>query len=73
MNNEQLDFAIFCIECVAEELELKGSEVYKLMVDDTDILDTYIIPYYDALHTQGREYIVRELIEVLRQESKVAI
>ena len=66
INSAQLEFAIFCVESVAEALGLTGDAVYQMMTEDTDVLDEYIIPYYDALHTQGREYIVRELLEVLR-------
>ena len=66
INSAQLEFSIFCVESVAEELGLTGDAVYKMMTEDTDVLDEYVIPYFDALHTQGREYIVRELLEVLR-------
>jgi len=66
INGAELEFAIFCIESVAEELGIPGDAVYQIMAEDTDILDEYIIPYCDALHTQSREYIVRELLEVLR-------
>ncbi|MDR2739909.1 MAG: DUF3791 domain-containing protein [Treponema sp.] len=68
INEDILLFVIFCIESVAEAAGLKGNEVYKIMVEQTDILDDYIIPCYDALHTQGQEYIVRELIEVIRKK-----
>jgi hypothetical protein len=66
INSAQLEFSIFCVESVAEELGVTGDSVYKMMTEDTDVLDEYVIPYYGALHTQGREYIVRELLEVLR-------
>jgi hypothetical protein len=68
INEDILLFVIFCIESVAEAVGLKGNEVYKIMVNQTDVLDDYIIPCYDVLHTQGKEYIVRELIEVIREK-----
>ncbi|GHS88651.1 hypothetical protein AGMMS49957_10540 [Synergistales bacterium] len=67
MTKEQLDFAVFCVENVADSLNMTGDEVYRLMVGETNILDGYIIPFYDALHTQGKEYIVWELIRVMRE------
>ncbi|GHT00376.1 hypothetical protein AGMMS50276_26000 [Synergistales bacterium] len=67
MTKEQLDFAVFCVESVADSLNMTGDEVYRLMVDESDILDGYIIQFCDTLHTQGKEYIVRELTEVMRE------
>ena len=62
---EQSFFAVFCIEALADELELTGDKIYKKLTENSDILDNYIIPYYDALHTQGKEYIVCELKELM--------
>jgi hypothetical protein len=55
---------------VAQELGMKGNEVYKLMMNcpGLNVLDDYVIEFYDVLHTQGREYIVRELIELMRKK-----
>ena len=66
MTKKQLEFAVFCIENVAEHLSLRGDEVYHLLAEKSDLLDNYIIPCYDALHTQGREYIVREIVEMMQ-------
>jgi len=68
MNVKELEFTVFCIECVAEHLGLNGDEIYKLLAEESDILDTYIIPCYDALHTQGQEYIVNDILEVMREK-----
>ena len=53
---------MFCIERVAEKLNTTGERVYKMMTDESDTLDNYIIPCYEALHTQGEEYIVRDVL-----------
>jgi hypothetical protein len=71
MSEEQLLFAVFCVESVAEELELGGETVYKKLTQDSKILDEYIIPYYDALHTQGKEYIVEDIIGYMRKEGAI--
>jgi hypothetical protein len=60
-------FAVFCIESLAEELDIPGDEVYRLLTEKSDILDSYIIPAYESLHTQGEAYIVRELCDVMRE------
>ena len=68
MNTKELEFAVFCIENVAEFLKLNGEEVYRLLAEKSDILDNYIIPCFDALHTQGKEYIVNDIVEVIREK-----
>jgi hypothetical protein len=71
MNSVELEFSIFCIESIAERLGKSGSEVYKLLTEDSDILDTYILPFYDVLHTQGKEYIVNDILELMQKEKTV--
>ena len=68
MNKKELEFSIFCIENVSEHLGLKGNDVYKLLSEKSDILDNYIIPCFDALHTQGKEYIVNEIADIMREK-----
>ena len=68
MDRKELAFAVFCIEYVAEKLNLKGDEAYKLLTGKSNILDNYIIPCFDVLHTQGKEYIVNDLIEVMQEK-----
>ena len=67
MTQETSFFSVFCIEALADELEIPGDKVYSRLTDDSDILDSYIIPYYDSLHTQGKDYIVRELKELMKK------
>ncbi len=65
---EETEFAIFCIENVAMHLQVDASVVYTVFAKDSDILDGYIIPCYDVLHTQGKEYIVDDLIDLMREK-----
>jgi hypothetical protein len=66
MTPEQSFFAVFCVECLADKLNIPSNKAYEMLADDSDVLDTYIVRHYDVLHTQGEEYIVRELIDVLK-------
>jgi len=68
MKNKELEFVVFCIENVADHLGLKGEEIYKLLTEKSDILDNYIIPCFDTLHTQGKEYIVNDIIDVIHEK-----
>ena len=61
-----LEFAVFCIENVAKKLEVDGTVAYDILAVQTDVLQNYIIPCYDVLHTQGKEYIVNDLIDMLK-------
>lgn len=67
MTPEQSFFAVFCIEALADELGTTGDNIYRILTEDSNILDDYIVPCYDALHTQGKDYIVRELKELMQK------
>ena len=68
LEKKELEFAVFCIESIAERLGINGDESYQLMTEKSDILDNYIIPCYDALHTQGKEYIVYDIMELIHEK-----
>lgn len=38
------------------------------MAKKSDILYKYIVPNYEILHTQGKEYIVEDIIAVMKEE-----
>jgi hypothetical protein len=71
MSSQELHFTVFCIENVAKHLNKNGKEVYKLLKEDSEILDSYIIPSYDTLHTQGKEYIVEDIVNYMREKRLV--
>jgi hypothetical protein len=71
MNSKELHFTVFCIENIAESLNKNGAEIYKLLKHDSEILDDYIIPNYDTLHTQGKEYIIEDIVEYMREKRLV--
>lgn len=70
-NNRELEFAIFCIENIAVHLGMDGKEVYKLLTKDSDILSSYIVPEYEMLHTQGKEYIVNDIVEFMKERGVI--
>jgi hypothetical protein len=71
MNGDTLLFAVFCIEGIAEQLKIDGTEAFKLLTGRGNILDTYILEHYDTLHTQGKDYIVEELVDLMRCEGVI--
>ena len=40
------------------------------MTEQTNILKEYIVPEYEMLHTQSKEYIVDDIIEVMRERGR---
>lgn len=66
-NARELEFAIFCIENVAARLGVGAEQVYKAFTEKSDILYGYIVPVYEPLHTQGKDYIVNELLELMEE------
>lgn len=65
---EQLYFAIFCIEAVADYLGKDPRDVYVMLADKTNLLDEYVARYYDVLHTQDRMYIAQDIVRELEAE-----
>jgi len=72
MPGSVLEFVIFCIEGVAAKLQLPGSVVYDLLTERSDILSRYIVPSYDVLHTQSKQYIVDDIVSLMREEGVIA-
>lgn len=66
-NRRELEFAVFCIENVAAALGKQSNDVYFALSGDGGILRQYIVPSYDVLHTQGKDYIVNDIREVMAE------
>ena len=66
-NSSKLEFVVFCIENVAAKLGVDAEYVYQAFTEKSDILNGYIVPEYEVLHTQSREYIVDEILDVMKE------
>jgi hypothetical protein len=66
-NADELEFAVFCIENIAKRLGKNAEDVYLLLTEKSDILNSYIIPEYEMLHTQSKEYIIDDLISLMEE------
>ena len=67
-NPNQLEFAIFCIENIAITLGKPGNEVYQILAKQSNILNSYIIPNYEVLHTQSKEYIIDDILSFMKEQ-----
>lgn len=65
-----MGFVASCIEDVAEKLGVDYAVVYERM-KAVGMIENYIIPHYDVLHTESRENVTAGMIETLtRWEEK---
>ncbi len=66
-NADELEFAVFCIENIAIRLGKNAEEIYTALTEKSNILSSYIIPEYEILHTQSKDYIVDDIISLMRE------
>lgn len=66
-NADELEFAVFCIENIAIRLKKDAEEIYQALTEKSDILNSYIIPEYEMLHTQSKDYIVDDIIGLMEE------
>ncbi len=71
MNRDILEFVTFCIGAVANSLKMTRKDVYNLL-KQSGILDNYIVKCYDVLHTFGRQYIVEDITDYMKQKGVLA-
>lgn len=59
-------FVASCIEDVADRLNVDYSEIFERM-ERVGLIDQYIYPCYEALHTESRENLTTSLINTLNR------
>ena len=63
----ELVFSLFLLYSLADKWKKTPAVVYNIL-NSTGILDNYIIPGYDVLHTLGKEYLVEDITEYVREK-----
>ena len=58
-------FVATCIESTARVLNVHYSDVYKRM-NRVGMIENYIVPNYEPLHSESREVLVERLLECLK-------
>ena len=59
-----LIFASSCVEAAARKLGCSTSEMYRRM-KRVGLIQGFIIPVYEALHSQSREHVTEDVIGAL--------
>ena len=67
MDKKILEFVTFCIGKLSLLLKMPQQEVYRRL-KVSGILDEYIIPSYDVLHTFSSRYLMEDLTEYMREK-----
>ena len=67
MDKNTLELVTFCIGSLSRLLKLPQKEVYRRL-KSSGILDEYIIPSYDVLHTFGSRYLMEDLISYMKEK-----
>ena len=57
-------FVATCIETTARQLNTSYNEVFQRM-ERIGLIDNYILPNYEPLHSESRDVLVQRLIECL--------
>lgn len=64
MSREVLEFVTYCISKLSDFLGISQRDVYSRL-KDSGILDSYLIPCYDVLHTFGSRYLMEDLTDIM--------
>lgn len=67
LEKKELTFVVFILYALGEHWKMTTPEVYEIL-STTGILDDYIIKCYDVLHTLGKEYLVEDITEYVREK-----
>jgi len=66
LEKKELTFVVFILHALGQHWNMTTPEVYDIL-NSTGILDDYIIKCYDVLHTLGKEYLVEDITEFVRE------
>lgn len=69
LREKRIEFAIFCIEEVAERLGELPERIYDKL-RTLGLLDEFIFDCYESLHIQSKEQIVDDVIEAMNNREK---
>jgi hypothetical protein len=67
LKKKELTIVVFILHALGQHWNMTTPEVYDIL-NSTGILDDYIIKCYDVLHTLGKEYLVEDITEFVREK-----
>ncbi len=67
VTKKELSFSIFLIHRLSQAWNKRPQEVY-FILNNTKIIDEYIFPCYDTLHTQGELALIEDITELVTEK-----
>ncbi|MCD8297721.1 MAG: DUF3791 domain-containing protein [Prevotella sp.] len=67
MNKDILDFVTFCIGALSLSLKISRSDVFARL-KEVNLINDYIVPCYDVLHTFSRSYILDDITDMMKRK-----
>lgn len=67
MKLDVLEFITYCISKLGQFLNLPQKDVY-IKLKDSGIIDEYLIPGYDVLHTYGSRYLMNDITDLMKEK-----
>ncbi len=71
MNTDNIDFITYCIGNLSRRLGLSASDVYQRLKTSGILMD-YLVSSYDVLHTFGKEYLMEDLTDYMKEKGVLA-
>lgn len=71
MNSDIVDFITYCIGNLSRRLGMSQREIYQRLKTSGILMD-YIVPSYDVLHTFGKEYLMEDLTDYMKEKGVLA-
>ena len=65
----KIAFAASCVEGIARRTGKPYSEIYDRM-SKAGAIEDYILPFYDTLHTESREYLLDDVMEYIENKER---
>ena len=62
-------FVATCIETTARWLGTSYKDVYQRM-KRVNLIEQYILPHYETLHTESREHLAEDLVECMKNQEE---
>lgn len=62
---KKIHLVIMAIEGGAQKLHISGQDMYSRL-HKQGLIHNYLIPYYEELHTQSKEWLVDTTVEALK-------
>lgn len=68
INEKEMDFVVYCVENLANYINEDSVKTFDIL-DESNLIEGYIVKFYDILHTQSKAWIVEDLVEQLEKNA----